>query len=70
MMTGQRQPPLELTIGVVGPHELIERVMLSGPVTLGQPAAPAGLTRAGWPHGSSLTGPGMARRLVAAAYRN
>jgi hypothetical protein len=70
MMTGQRQPPLELTIGVVGPHELVERVMLSGPAMLGQPAVPASLAAAGWPQGSSLAGPGMARRLVAAAYRN
>ncbi|HEY6275873.1 MAG TPA: transcriptional regulator [Streptosporangiaceae bacterium] len=69
-MTGQRQAPLELTIGVVGPHELVERVMLSGPVMLGQPASPPSLTAGGWPQGSSLAGPGMARRLVAAAYRN
>jgi len=55
MMTGQRQPPAELTIGVVGPHDLVERVMLSGAATPGQ--AP------------SATGPGPARRLVAAAYR-
>src|SRR5215470_18161288 len=54
-MTGQRQPPAELTIGVVGPHELVERVMLSGAAALGQPLA--------------VTGPGPARRLVAAAYR-
>ncbi len=38
MMTGQRQPPAELTIGVIGPHDLVERVMLSGTVTAG-PAA-------------------------------
>jgi hypothetical protein len=67
MMTGQRQPPVELTIGVVGPHDLVERVMLSGAVTPGQPASPAA---AGWPQGPSFTGPGLARRLVAAAYRN
>ena len=54
-MTGQRQPPAELTIGVVGPHELVERVMLSGAATLGQPAP--------------VTGPGPPRRLVAATYR-
>ena len=54
-MTGQRQPPTELTIGVVGPHDLVERVMLSGTATPG-PAL-------------SVTGPGPARRLVAAAYR-
>src|SRR5215467_13431444 len=54
-MTGQRQPPAELTIGVVGPHDLVERIMLSGVVTPGQAL--------------SVTGPGPARRLVAAAYR-
>jgi len=54
-MTAQRQPPAELTIGVVGPHELVERVMLSGAATLGQPAP--------------VTGPGPPRRLVAATYR-
>src|SRR5262245_65797447 len=54
-MTGQRQPPAELTIGVVGPHELVERVMLSGAATLGQPAP--------------VTSPGPPRRLVAATYR-
>lgn len=71
MMTGQRQPPLELTIGVIGPHDLVERVMLSGaalPGMQGSPSAPAG---AGWPPGQqSFTGPGLARRLVAAAYRS
>ena len=54
-MTGQRQPPAELTIGVVGPHDLVERVMLSGAATPGQAL--------------SVTGPWPARRLVAAAYR-
>ena len=65
-MTGQRQPPAELTIGVVGPHELVERVMLSGTAMPGQPVIPAA---AGWPPGLSVAGPGPARRLVAAAYR-
>jgi hypothetical protein len=65
MMTGRRQPPAELTIGVVGPHDLVERVMLSGTATPGQAGTPA----AGWPPGLSVTGPGPARRLVAAAYR-
>jgi hypothetical protein len=64
-MTGQRQPPAELTIGVVGPHDLVERVMLSGAVMPGPGATPA----AGWPPGLSVTGPGPARRLVAATYR-
>jgi hypothetical protein len=67
MMSAQRQPPVELTIGVVGPHDLVERVMLSGTAT---PAQPVTAGAAGWPQGASLAGPGPARRLVAAAYRN
>jgi hypothetical protein len=67
MMTGPRQPPTELTIGVVGPHDLVERVMLSGAAAPGPPAATG---TAGWPPGPSLSGPGPARRLVAAAYRS
>jgi hypothetical protein len=67
MMTGSRQPPVELTIGVVGPHDLVERVMLSGTATPGQPVTPG---VAGWPQGPSFAGPGPARRLVAAAYRS
>jgi hypothetical protein len=70
MMAGQRQPPVELTIGVVGPHELVERVMLSGAATPGQSAISPGAAGAGWPHGPFSTGTGMARRLVAAAYRS
>ncbi len=35
----QRQPAGDLTIGVVGPHELVERVMLSGGSGAGQPGA-------------------------------
>jgi hypothetical protein len=65
-MAGQRQPQAELTIGVIGPHDLVERVMLSGTATPGQPV----MTAAGWPQGPSLAGPALARRLVAAAYRN
>jgi hypothetical protein len=67
MMTGRRQPPVELTIGVVGPHDLVERIMLSGTATPGQPVTPG---VAGWPQGPSFAGPGPARRLVAAAYRS
>ncbi len=66
MIAGQRQPPVELTIGVVGPRDLVERVMLSGAAAAGQPFASAA---GGLPPGPSLTGPGLARRLVAAAYR-
>lgn len=66
-MTTPRQPPAELTIGVVGPHELVERVMLSGS------AAAAPYTGAPGPdggHGSFAGGAGLARRLVGAAYRS
>lgn len=76
MNPGQRQSALELTIGVVGPHDLVERVMLSGATLSG--AAPVGaagvavgLSGAGWPQGQpSFAGLGLARRLVAAAYRS
>ncbi|MGH3155333.1 MAG: transcriptional regulator, partial [Streptosporangiaceae bacterium] len=61
-MTMQRQPPGDLTIGVVGPHELVERVMLSGHPA-GGPAHASGSAGAG-------QNSGIARRLVAAAYRD
>jgi hypothetical protein len=53
----------ELTIGVVGPHELVERIMLS-------PSAAA--AKAGTGAGGAGLGPdsGPPRRLVAAAYRD
>ena len=69
MANGQRQFPQELTIGVVGSHDLVERIMLSPaaapgpqrprPTSAGNDQAPGGLP----------AGPAMARRLVAAAYR-
>ena len=70
-MTAQRQPAAELTIGIVGPHDLVERIMLSGspqasglPGGLVHPAAgPAGAAGNG-------TSAAPARRLVAAAYRS
>jgi hypothetical protein len=64
-MTMQRQSSGDLAIGVVGPHELVERVMLSGTSGAGSPV-PSG------PGGSgNQAGPGgIARRLVAAAYRD
>src|SRR5215467_8326456 len=73
MTKGHRQSPLELTIGVVGSHDLVERIMLSpsaapGPhrVAPGPPGPPGtDLAPAGFP-----AGPGLARRLVAAAYRS
>jgi hypothetical protein len=58
-VSGQRHG--ELTIGVIGPHDLVERVMLSG-----LPAAHQG----GSPVLPGLAGPGPGRRLIAAAYRD
>ena len=55
-MTNGQHPPLELTIGVVGSHDLVERIMLSGTATPGPAPGPGG-------HGA------VARRLVAVAYR-
>jgi hypothetical protein len=68
-MTMQRQPPAELTIGVVGPHELVERVMLSGSAAAG---LHAGTTAAGADGVGSGLGGGtaLARRLIGAAYRS
>src|SRR6202034_4259536 len=65
-MSVQRQAPADLPIGVVGPHELVERVMLSGHPAAIQVPGSAG---AGNSANSGQTG-GIARRLVAAAYRD
>ncbi len=54
-MSPLRQVSGELTIGIVGPHDLVERIMLAGTSAAGQPGA---------------AGPGPVRRLVAAAYRD
>lgn len=54
-MSPLRQVSGELTIGIVGPHDLVERIMLAGTSAAGQPGTP---------------GPGPVRRLVAAAYRD
>ena len=54
-MSPLRQASGELTIGIVGPHDLVERVMVAGTSAAGPPGA---------------AGPGPARRLVAAAYRD
>jgi GTP cyclohydrolase III len=62
---GLRQPPPDLTIGVVGPHDLVERIMLSGAAA--GPAA--GVGTACLPPGAAGSGHGMARRLIGAAYR-
>lgn len=57
-----RPPAGDLTIGVVGPHEMVERVMLSG-----HPAAAAAPVPGG---AGAAQGGGIPRRLVAAAYRD
>jgi hypothetical protein len=49
----------ELTIGIVGPHDLVERIMLSGASAAAKASAPSPGADAGPP-----------RRLVAAAYRD
>ena len=55
-MSPLRQVSGELTIGIVGPHDLVERIMLAGTSAAGQPRA--------------RPGAGPVRRLVAAAYRD
>ena len=68
-MTGQRQPAGELTIGVVGPHDLVERIMLSG-TQPGMLSSGAGHAGAGSMAAANGSAPAPARRLVAAAYRS
>jgi hypothetical protein len=60
-VNGPRRAQGELTIGIVGPHELVERIMLSGTSAGG---------RAGG--GGSVAAPeaGLPPRLVAAAYQD
>jgi hypothetical protein len=68
MANGQRQSPLELTIGVVGSHDLVERIMLS-PAAAPAPPRPAPGTAGNNHLPGGLPATGLARRLVAAAYR-
>lgn len=56
-MSAPRQAHGDLTIGVIGPHDLVERIMLSGFPAVQRGGSPA------------ASGPAPARRLVAAAYR-
>src|SRR5260221_414663 len=60
-VNGPRRAQGELTIGIVGPHELVERIMLSGTWASGKAGA-------GGPVAAAEGGP--PRRLVAAAYRD
>jgi hypothetical protein len=85
-MSSHRPGTGELTIGIVGPHDMVERVMLSGgsagsgtyPPSILQGNATGAAGQAGAlqgqalapPAGASWTGFGLAARLVAAAYRD
>jgi hypothetical protein len=69
MSNGQRQSPVALTIGVVGPHDLVERIMLSGAATPSTHSGAPGTAGPSVP-ASTSAGPGLARRLIGAAYRN
>jgi hypothetical protein len=70
-VTGQRQPAGELTIGIVGPHDLVERIMLSGTVQAGvMPAAAPGHPAVTAPPTANGSSAGPARRLIAVAYRS
>jgi hypothetical protein len=70
-VTGQRQPAGELTIGIVGPHDLVERIMLSGTVQAGgMPAAAPGHPGVTAPPAANGSSAGPARRLIAVAYRS
>src|SRR5215472_16202270 len=70
-MANGQHPPLELTIGVVGSHDLVEQIMLSGTAIPAPAAGPAGAAPGGNGHsaGGYSTAPTVARRLVAVAYR-
>jgi hypothetical protein len=61
VVNGSSRAQGELTIGIVGPHDLVERIMLSG--------TPAGGKSGGATSASSSLEAGPPRRLVAAAYR-
>src|SRR6516225_5300095 len=73
----QRQAALELTIGVVGSADLVERIMLSAAATSG--AAPSGAAASGTGTrtgnngqgaGSYSIPPPVTRRLAAVVFRN
>jgi hypothetical protein len=68
MTNGQRQAALELTIGVVGSHDLVERIMLSGTAMPAPATGPAGAAPGPGGNGFAIM-PAVARRLVAVAYR-
>ena len=72
-MSGPGDGHAELTIGIVGPHDLVERIMLSS-IASAAPAASraagtAGITGGAGTAGITGTDPVAASRMVAAAYR-
>jgi hypothetical protein len=73
-MANGQHPPLELTIGVVGSHDLVEQIMLSSTAipapAAGPPGAAAGPGGNGHAVGGYSSAPAVARRLVAVAYRS
>jgi hypothetical protein len=85
MAHGQRQAALELTIGVVGSSDFVERIMLSGTATpgtatpgtatpgtatSGSAGSRAGTGNNGQGAGQYSTAPPVTRRLVAVVYRH
>ena len=70
-MTNGQHPPLELTIGVVGSHDLVEQIMLSArPCPRRRPGrGSTGRGGNGQAADGYSTAPAVARRLVAVAYR-
>jgi hypothetical protein len=72
-MANGQHPPLELTIGVVGSHDLVERIMLSGTSMPAPASGPAGAAPGPGGNGQAVAGyplaPAVARRLIAVAYR-
>jgi hypothetical protein len=70
MAYGQRQAALELTIGVVGSRDLVERIMLSGAATPATAAPGTATGNNGHGAGSHSTAPPVTRRLVAVVCRN
>src|SRR5215831_12848396 len=72
MANGQHSS-LELTIGVVGSHDLVEQIMLSFSILVpatGQGGAAPGPGGNGHAAGGYSTAPAVARRLVAVAYHS
>jgi len=71
-MSGHRPGSGDLTIGVVGPHDMVERVMLSGPAAGGGSyvpfGAPPGASGAAGQGGSLQAAPGQQGALTGASW--